>query len=241
MPLRVIGAGFGRTGTLSLKAALEQLGFDPCYHMAEIIGERPGVNDGHVDAWHAFVCAGRPMDWQKLFAGYQACVDFPTCIYYRELLAAFPEAPVVLTVRDPGAWYESWCALQTAAREIRRVTQHDPRMRRWGEFVEVLEERWLGGEPERTRAIAAFERHVAEVKAGVPAERLLVFDVREGWAPLCAFLGRPVPEGPFPHLNEREFLAQMPAALARGDASLADRLGLALPVPGSKRGETPGA
>ena len=216
MPLRVIGAGFGRTGTLSQKAALEQLGFDPCYHMAEIVGPRPGVNDGHVDAWHAFVCDGHAMDWERLFAGYQAAVDFPTCVYYRELMAAFPDAPVVLSVRDSASWYDSWCALQAAAQQIRRVTQHDPRMRRWGEFVEALQERTLGREPERAGAIAAFERHNAGVRASVPAERLLVFEVREGWGPLCAFLGRPVPQIPFPHLNERELLAQLPAALARG-------------------------
>ena len=189
MPLRVIGAGFGRTGTLSLKAALEQLGFDPCYHMAEVIVERPGLNEGHVDAWHDFICEGRPMDWQRLFAGYQACLDFPACVYYREVMAAFPEAPVVLSMRDPAAWAESWGVLRATRQEIQRVTQSDPRMRLWGEFVEKMEERWLGSDTGHAAVIAAFERLNAEVKAVVPRERLLVFDVREGWDPLCAFRG----------------------------------------------------
>ena len=237
MPLRVIGAGFGRTGTLSLKAALEQLGYDPCYHMAEVVGVRPGVNEGHVDAWHDFVCGARAMDWERLFAAYQACVDFPACVYYRELMEAFPDAPVVLSVREPSAWYESFAALVAIARGIRDATREDPRMRRWGVFMTVIEERCFGASPDRAASIAAFERHNALVRATVPASRLLVFEVREGWGPLCAFLGRPRPEGPFPHLNERELLAQIPAALASGDATLGARLGQgALRMPGSERG-----
>jgi hypothetical protein len=205
--------------------------------MAEVVGVRPGVNEGHVDAWHDFVCGGRAMDWERLFAGYQACVDFPTCVYYRELMAAFPDAPVVLSVRDPSAWYESWTALQAAARGIRDATRDDARMRRWGEFVAVIEERCFGAAADRASAIAAFERHNAEVRRTVPAARLLVFEVREGWGPLCAFLGRPVPQAAFPHLNERDLLAQLPEALARGDATIAARLGQgALRLPGSEPG-----
>jgi len=242
MPLQVIGAGFGRTGTLSLKAALERLGFEPCYHMMEVIGVRPGVNDGHVDTWNDFVCGGRPMDWHRLFAGYQACVDFPTCAYYRELMAAFPDAPVVLTVRDAGVWAESWAAIHETAQEIRRVTQGDPRMRRWGEFVARIEVNAFGADPDRAAAIAGFERHNAEVKAVVPPERLLVYEVREGWEPLCAFLRRPIPSVPFPHLNEREFLTQVPEALARGDTAAFGRLGQdGLALPGAKPGGAPGS
>jgi len=237
MPLRVIGAGLGRTGTMSLKAALERLGFDPCYHMAEIIGVRPGANEGHVDAWHAFTFGRAPMDWKRLFAAYQACVDLPTCLFYRELAAEFPDAPVVLSVRDPDTWYESWCALQATAREIWARTRGDPRMRRWSEFVDELQSRRFGRAPGRAETIAVFERHNAEVRATVPAERLLVFEVREGWEPLCRFLDRPVPAGPFPHLNERELLQQVPAALAAGDPLLAARLGQgALRPPGSEGG-----
>ena len=235
MPLQVIGAGFARTGTLSLKAALEELGFDPCYHMAEVIGVRPGVNEGHVDAWHAFVCDGRPMDWERLFEAYQACVDLPACVYYRELLAAFPGARVVLGVRDPAAWYGSWTALQAVARQIEVATRADPRMRRWAEFVARIEAHVFGSEPDRARTLAAFERHNEGVKASVPADRLLVFDVRDGWAPLCRFLGCPTPPGPFPHLNERALLQQVPEALARRDAALPGPLGEgALRPPGPK-------
>ena len=112
MPLKVIGAGFGRTGTTSLKSALEQLGFEPSYHMAEVVGERPGVNDGHLNAWHAFLCRGVVPDWRRMFVGYHACTDAPTCVFYRELMDAFPDARVVLTVRDPASWYASVTALR---------------------------------------------------------------------------------------------------------------------------------
>ena len=99
MPLKVIGAGFGRTGTLSMKAAFERLGFDPCYHFVEVIEPRPGYNDGHRKAWVDFMKGRRAIDWHRLFERYEAVLDLPMCLYYRELMEAFPEARVVLTVR----------------------------------------------------------------------------------------------------------------------------------------------
>src|SRR5947208_7864431 len=104
MAIQVIGAGLGRTGTLSLKAALEELGFGPCYHMIELI-----THPEQVVYWEA-ASAGQPVDWDALFAGYQAVVDYPGCRYYRELMRHYPEAKVILTVRDPETWYESCMA-----------------------------------------------------------------------------------------------------------------------------------
>jgi hypothetical protein len=204
--MRVIGAGFGRTGTMSMQAALEQLGYR-CYHMREIT-EDPT----HLRKWHQFVGGKAPMDWKALFARYEATVDFPACVYYRELMREFPDAKVVLTVRDPERWFQSFQTLQDTTDRF-RVFRFVPRVRRFLDFVDLL----LGNVFERPRdhdkCIGAFNRHNQEVQEQVPGDRLLVFRVQEGWDPLCKFLGVEVPERiPFPHLNEgKETLA----ALAR--------------------------
>jgi hypothetical protein len=203
MPLKVIGAGLGRTGTLSLKMALEALGFSRCYHMTEVIAHRE-----HIEQWDA-AGRGEPVDWESLFRGYQATVDWPGCNFYRDYLRLYPDAKVILTVRDPDRWYES--ARQTIyqvrfafPRWFRAVY---PRMRRLMRMLDRLI--WVGmfhGRFEdKAHAIEVFNRHNAEVKRVVPPDRLLVYEVKEGWAPLCAFLGVPVPEGkPFPHVNDAE-------------------------------------
>jgi hypothetical protein len=191
--LKVIGAGFGRTGTLSLKVALETLGFAPCYHMAEVFS-----HPDHMPLWTA-IAEGQPADWETLFAGYQAAVDVPASLFYEDLMRAYPEAPVILTVRDSAGWYES--ASST-------IFHERPMPPGFGEMIGALHHRFApGGLSSKAQAIAAFERHNREVQERVPAEELLVMDVREGWAPLCRFLGVPVPDGPFPRLNDRqEFL-----------------------------------
>jgi hypothetical protein len=204
LALKVIGAGFSRTGTLSMKSALEQLGFAPCYHGAEAVLPRPGFNDGHLDAWYDYYVGGTTMDWQWLLKGYQASVDIPTCLHYRELMQAFPDAVVVLTTRDPEEWFDSWQALWSAIDEVR-----DPeKIVRFHKFLPLLDaivDRHLGGKIERASSIDFFNRHMEAVRRGVPADRLLEFKVTEGWAPLCAFLGVDVPDSPFPRLNDREF------------------------------------
>ena len=183
MTLKVIGAGFGRTGTTSIKAALEQLGFDQCYHMQEVI-----KNPSHVAIWNAAV-AGKPVDWDALFAGYQATVDWPACDFTQELMAKYPDAKVLLTVRDP------------EKKLIRRLV---PPMRRFLALnQEMIWQKDFGGRFEdRQHAIAVFNQHNEAIKRLVPAEKLLVYDVKEGWEPLCHFLGVPVPTTPFPHLND---------------------------------------
>jgi hypothetical protein len=209
--MRVIGAGFGRTGTTSLKAALEELGFGPTYTLSEVFR-----NQEHVRVWEAADAdTGEGVDWEQFLAGYGVAVDWPACSFYEELMEAFPEAPVILTVRDPGQWYES---TRSTIHVLRRLTRGPLPIRAAFALAEpfapgvtgavrlaerlVWENTFEGRFEDRDYAIGVFERHNEEVRLTVPQERLLVFDVREGWAPLCEFLGLEVPDEPFPHLNE---------------------------------------
>jgi hypothetical protein len=196
MSLGVIGAGFGRTGTLSLKGALEHLGFGPCYHMIEVI-DRPE----HVDFWQR-AAAGTAVDWDEILAGYRAAVDWPACSFYAELAARYPEAKVILTARDPERWYQS--AWQTIFPRITRPVSPDDALA-WARIRmqrKIVIEQAFGGDIEdREHALAVFRQHVAEVQRAIPPERLLVYRVADGWEPLCRFLERPVPDQPFPHVN----------------------------------------
>ncbi|MEP2742895.1 sulfotransferase family protein [Bauldia litoralis] len=201
MALSVIGAGFGRTGTMSLKLALEQLGFDPCFHMAEFFWREDG--DALKDKWAEAVFGDAPPDWDDLFDDYLATVDFPACVYWRELAAHFPEAKVVLTVRDAERWYAS------TQETIFKPNPEKPwaeRTDNWGRMVYrvVNQDAFAGDTADRDHCIAVYERHNAAVKAALPPERLLVYTVGEGWEPLCGFLGVPVPDTPFPQENKTE-------------------------------------
>ena len=218
--LKVIGAGLGRTGTLSLHAALERLGFAPCEHMTNCFA--------HPERFALWLeaarrkRAGEPIDWRPLFTGYRATVDWPGVYFWREMIAAHPEAKVILTVRDPERWYDSARTTIYAATHARNATPAarllygvvawaNPKAGRG--FRTVKETVWdgtLGGKFEdRDAAMRIFEDHNREVEATVPAERLLVFDVKQGWEPLCAFLGVPVPPNePFPHVNDASDFAR---------------------------------
>jgi hypothetical protein len=208
MTIKVIGAGFGRTGTLSLKAALETLGFGPCYHMSEVF-----AHPEHFALWTA-AWRGQPIDWDALFQGYQATVDWPGCTFYQELMRQYPDAKVLLSVRDPEAWYESICHLHELTHRLpfRWLASVLPRMRRMARVPEeiVWNGTFQGRLADRTFAIDVFNRHIAEVQRHVPPERLLVYNVRQGWEPLCRFLDAAVPQGvPFPHLNDRASTGQL--------------------------------
>ena len=172
----VIGAGFGRTGTLSLKVALESLGFGPCYHMVEVF-EHPQ----HVSLWQA-AAEGRLADWEALFAGYRASVDWPACRFYADLMAAYPGAKVLLTVRDPDRWYESVRETIYWTTSGRPEQAPPPDMQPFVHMVDTLiwQGTFGGAFEDKQRAIAVFEAHNREVQAGVPRERLLVFHVAEG-------------------------------------------------------------
>jgi hypothetical protein len=209
MGLEVIGAGFGRTGTMSLKVALEELGFGPCYHMREVF-----AHPEHVELWRA-ATHGKPLDWERIFGGYRATVDWPACTFYSELMERYPDAKVILTVRDPQRWYES--AYNTIYRITRAasslifylaslVMPRAKGMKRARRMIDeiVWEKEFDGRFEDRGYAIETFERHNAEVEQRVPTENLLVYEVKAGWAPLCEFLGVNVPDKPFPHLNDTE-------------------------------------
>ncbi|MEO1321948.1 MAG: sulfotransferase family protein [Pseudomonadota bacterium] len=206
MALQVIGAGFGRTGTLSMKAALERLGYDKCHHMYEVM-----PNDRQLDIWHR-ISQGDAPDWDTVFEGFQASVDFPSSAYWRELAEHYPDAKIILTTRSFESWYESASETIYAVSQFPSWTSLIPKARKIKEMVYgAIWDRVFGGkfeDKEATRRV--FEQHEADVKAAFSDERLLVFHPKEGWGPLCAFLGKPVPDGPFPNVNDRaQFQAQI--------------------------------
>ena len=207
--MRVIGAGFGRTGTMSLKVALEDLGFGPCYHMTEVF-EHPE----HAESWEA-ARRGAPVDWDDFLGDYEATVDWPACTFYEELMEKYPDAKVLLSVRDAERWYES---TRNTVYELSRITRMSPFSRPtfWlvGLFVPAVgeigrmnnrliwEDTFDGHFEDMDHAKAVFERHNAEVQRKVPPEKLLVYEVKEGWGPLSDFLGVEAPNQPFPRLND---------------------------------------
>ena len=196
MALEIIGPGFGRTGTNSLKLALEHLGFGPCHHMFEVRDNPDRLAD-----WEA-AARGEPVDWDQVFRGYRAQVDFPGARYWRELAQYFPNAKVILSVRDPDEWFDSVEA--TILPWLASRGKHDsPDMNRIVEMGHQVVEVQIFREQigKREHATRVFREHIAEVQAEIPAHRLLTFDLREGWEPLCAFLEVAVPEIPFPKTN----------------------------------------
>ena len=190
--IKVIGTGFGRTGTSSMRTALGRLGLGPCDHMVENFAhqERFALWDEAVRCKDA----GEPIDWRPLLTGFQAIVDWPGAYFWRELTAAHPEAKVILTVRDPERWYDSISATIFTLRDDQWPT--GPR--------DIIYTRTFGDRlTDRAHCQAVFTQHIQAVRAAISPDRLLVFDVKEGWEPLCAFLGVPVPgDEPFPHVND---------------------------------------
>ncbi len=196
MTLAVIGAGFGRTGTLSLKQALDQLGLGPCHHMEEVL-KHP---QRQVGLWNAAL-AGTP-DWAAIFQGYQSAVDWPTAAFWRELAALYPYAKVILSTRSAERWFESISGTILAL--LSSPEKWPPHVRPVFEMAARAVGRSLPGDLDRETLIAAFDAHLAAVKASIPPARLLVFDVKDGWKPLCRFLGKPLPAMPFPRTNAKE-------------------------------------
>lgn len=207
--MKVIGAGFGRTGTMSLKVALERLGYDPCYHMTEVFAH-PEHSDFWISAWR-----GEPVDWEGVLGNYEAAVDWPACAFYEELLERHPEAKVILSVRDPDRWYES---TRSSIYKLSKVTARSPVFRaifaisailssgrptRGSLAYEIIWDGTFDGRFEdKDYAMEVFERNTEGVKRRVPPEQLLVYEVGQGWGPLCDFLGVPEPAEPFPRLND---------------------------------------
>ena len=196
MPLEIVGAGFGRTGTTSLALALDQLGAGPCYHMDEVLRDL----DRKVAPWVA-AAEGRP-DWDATFTGYRATCDWPSANYWQPILARYPGAKVILTSRSAESWYDSFAA--TIAKLVAEPGEQPPQMAAWMDMLGGLLDRAFDGRhTDRAHAIAVFDAYEAEVKARVPADRLLVFRATDGWEPLCRFLGRPIPATPYPRTNDR--------------------------------------
>jgi len=216
--MNVIGAGVGRTGTLSLKAALERLGFGPCFHGRHVLD-----HPDRLPLWQA-AAAGQPVDWNAVLAGYASTVDWPGAAFWRQLADAFPTAKIILTVRDADGWYAS--VHNTIFRmfgdgpaddrvaEARRIvpgldvfTSFHRRMI-WDGF-------FAGRFADREYAIRTYEAHNAAVLREAPADRLLVIEPGSGWEPLCAFLGVDVPDEPYPHLNDPDkFWARVAARVS---------------------------
>ncbi|HWE61475.1 MAG TPA: sulfotransferase [Chloroflexota bacterium] len=213
--MKVIGAGVARTGTTSTKAALEELGFGPCYTFFTMFS-RPA----DVDRWLA-AYAGEPIDWSQFLGEFESTVDWPACDFYEQLMALYPEAPVVLTVREAEGWYRSMFNTIWDVHQAEVAAGRGPETDGMSRLREVM--MWQGAFDgrflDKQHAINFFERHIQQVKKRVPADRLLVFDAKDGWEPLCRFLGVAVPDRPFPRLNDtaafNERVQQMRASTDR--------------------------
>jgi hypothetical protein len=204
MALQVIGAGLGRTGTMTLKAALEQLGFGPCHHMIEVL-QHP-----EQDATWLAAVNGEAIDWDSFLAQYRSSVDFPSCHFYRELARHYPQAKVILSRRDPKKWYAS---ISKTIFEVTQSIERDEKPRdTHSQLLMRLIEETFQNHYDEAHVIAAYERHNAEVVRVIAKERLLVFEPEHGWDPLCDFLKVPVPPAPFPFTNTtEEFQARVAA------------------------------
>ena len=199
MALRLVGAGFGRTGTNSLKLALERLGFGPCHHMFEVAN--------HPEELHYWQAAtrGETVDWDAVFANYGACVDWPSAFFWREIAAHFPAAKVLLSVRPETEWYRSIEA--TIYRNLTDPLPPTPgidRDRRRMVQDLIFHRQFDGRLGDRAHALTVYRDHIAAVQDAIAPDRLLTYNVAEGWAPLCAFLDVGVPDEPFPMTNTTE-------------------------------------
>jgi hypothetical protein len=209
MSLKIIGVGFGRTGTLSMQHALIELGF-PCYHMFEVLENKK--NKSHLDFWNqvANAPAGQQHNWEDVFAGYTATVDNPGCCVWRELVEAYPDAKIILTLhpKGPETWYESTYQTIYLSQYMWefKLLKIIPRVRQMDNMTSKLiwERSHKNTMANKEAAIAYYNEYIEEVKRAIPKEKLMVFTVDQGWEPLCNFLGVAVPQKPFPNKNDRE-------------------------------------
>ena len=225
MSLKVIGAGLGRTGTMSLKMALELLYDKPCFHMVELLKQPKRLKHlktaAHTNQKH---------EWDSLFHGFETVVDYPCCLYYKELMEVYPDAKVILTIRDLEKWYDSAYKtiykgkpknLQDILRTIKNMMLHSDFRKVAPIFQHVDKIIWNGqfnGKfDDQEHAIKVHQKHIEEVKATVPADKLLIYEVKDGWEPLCQFLNMPVPDAPFPQSNSQaEFIEKIDKLIYEG-------------------------
>ena len=200
--LKILGTGFGRTGTTSLKIALEMLGFGPCYHMVEVF-----AHPEHIAIWTG-LAEGTRNDFAAALAGYPATVDWPSTHFWRQLLAANPAAKVIHTERPPQEWFASMS--QTILATLSQPLPDDPMYRTHRLMTrKLIREQTFGDDLSEENVLRVYEAHNQAVRDTVPAGQLLVFNARDGWAPLCAFLDVAVPDAPYPRTNDSaEFRAR---------------------------------
>lgn len=223
MSIKIIGAGFPRTGTTTLKRSLESLGFDRVYHMKELL-----VNPDMLHYWKTLDQTG-DTDWDSLYAHFDATVDFPGYPWYKEHMKRYPDARVILTVRDFESWYKSVTSTvltagpQTPGEKIKMIGKllASSRARKVVACIKFFKNKFFAREFEgrfedKAYAEKRWNEHLEEVKNHVPKDKLLVYDVRDGWKPLCDFLGVPEPKEPLPHLNKKENFKQMLPKLMKG-------------------------
>ena len=187
MGLSVIGAGFGRTGTASMKTALELLGLGPCHHMKEV------KNSGQTNYWLA-ATKGQELEWNQVFEGYSSCVDWPAAFFWRELSEYYPDAKILLTVRDAESWYSSM--QNTIFNVLKAKPESFPvAVKLIGEklFVERFDDKDF--------VLDLYEQNIRDVQAAFSSDRLLTYELGSGWEPLCQFLGKPIPDTEFPRSN----------------------------------------
>ena len=198
-----------------MKGALEKLGFGPCYHMVEVF-----QNPGHTAYWGA-AARGEDVDWKTLFKDYQSGVDWPICTYYKELADLYPDAKVILSVREPHGWFKSLHNTIFSKENQARMGDGEPPQDVKDMMYKIMVETFDGKNDVEDHAVKVFNDHIAQVKADIPADRLLVYEVGSGWEPLCDFLGVPVPDEPYPSTNStEEFLSnEGPIAEARARAA----------------------
>ncbi|CAN5195076.1 sulfotransferase family protein [soil metagenome] len=223
MSIKIIGAGLPRTGTNTLKASLEKLGYSKTYHMKELLDHPENLH-----YWLTLQKTGST-NWDELYNGYQATVDFPAYPWYKEHMNRYPEAKVILTVRPFEKWYTSlhstiWQAgPQTIGQKLSMISKlmFNSRLRSVIKCVKfakssIFEKHLQGKFADKTFAEEVFNKHIEDVEASVPADKLLVYDVRDGWEPLCRFLNVPQPSEPLPHLNKKENFKEMLAEIMSG-------------------------
>jgi len=200
--IKVLGAGFGRTGTNSLKMALEQLGFGPCYHMFEVRQE-------HVPLWYQAIDENKT-DWEKILADFQSAVDWPVAAFIPELIKEYPDAKVILSERDPEKWFESATETIFAAMKLGAEKGIEPP----GMAKKLVMDKVFEGNCEdRDHCVDIYNKHIENMIRVVPKEKLLRFKSSDGWQPLCDFLGVEVPEGEYPRSNDREMFQGLIKAL----------------------------
>jgi hypothetical protein len=197
MTMQVIGAGVGRTGTMSLRLALNQLGLGPCHHMEDVLKNMATQVPLWTDALN-----GNP-NWSAIYSGFESAVDWPTAAFYRELAVEYPEAKFVLSVRSPESWAASFGA--TIYKALAGKENAPPEKRDWLVMAEsIITSSGFPPGLDDDGLMYAFMRHNEMVKATIPANQLLEFEAKDGWEPLCEFLGTAVPDMPFPRTNNRE-------------------------------------